>query len=230
MKPEYANAFLNSHQWLLVVLFLLQELCKAHGHSIQQNSRSLLPALRSLQKAITRLHQDLSDICSSNEYLLRYLCSSSTKIWWALDWLFGKPYYAYNYFFESWFCRNLQHYFIMFTIFVWKALMLLHYCSNINLKWNLLGFELFLSFFFYFLIFFMLFPKSLWGWFLFFSLFICMHSMLSKQPCILHMKKISDLRLSFWKCDWFWMFFLLSMPHRILWQEAIGTIWLENHT
>ncbi|OVA00485.1 WD40 repeat [Macleaya cordata] len=56
-----------------------QELCKAHGHLIQQNSRSLLPALRSLQKAITRLHQDLADTCSSNEYLLRYLCSTGTK-------------------------------------------------------------------------------------------------------------------------------------------------------
>ncbi|WOL14635.1 periodic tryptophan protein [Canna indica] len=57
-----------------------QELCKAHGHAIQQNSRSLLPSLRSLQKAISKLHQDLTDTCSSNEYLLRYLCSTSTKM------------------------------------------------------------------------------------------------------------------------------------------------------
>ncbi|KAH6800621.1 periodic tryptophan protein 2 [Perilla frutescens var. hirtella] len=54
-----------------------QELCKAHGNSIQQNSRNLLPALKSLQKAVTRLHQDLADTCSSNEYMLRYLCSTS---------------------------------------------------------------------------------------------------------------------------------------------------------
>ncbi|KAA8541879.1 hypothetical protein F0562_023031 [Nyssa sinensis] len=61
------------------ILRWCQELCKAHGHTIQQNSRNLLPALKSLQKAITRLHQDLADTCSSNEYLLRYLCSTSTK-------------------------------------------------------------------------------------------------------------------------------------------------------
>ncbi|KVH98016.1 G-protein beta WD-40 repeat-containing protein [Cynara cardunculus var. scolymus] len=55
------------------------ELSKCHGHSIQQNSRNLLPSLKSLQKAITRLHQDLGDTCASNEYLLRYLCSTSSK-------------------------------------------------------------------------------------------------------------------------------------------------------
>ncbi|KAK6148948.1 hypothetical protein DH2020_016473 [Rehmannia glutinosa] len=61
------------------ILRWCQELSKAHGNSIQQNSRNLLPALKSLQKAITRLHQDLADTCSSNEYMLRYLCSTSNK-------------------------------------------------------------------------------------------------------------------------------------------------------
>ncbi|KAK9101926.1 hypothetical protein Sjap_019180 [Stephania japonica] len=61
------------------ILRWCQELCKTHGQLIQQNSRSLLPALRSLQKVITRLHQDLSDTCSFNEYSLRYLCSTSHK-------------------------------------------------------------------------------------------------------------------------------------------------------
>ncbi|EYU21608.1 hypothetical protein ABFS82_09G095600 [Erythranthe guttata] len=56
-----------------------QELFKAHGDSIQQNSRKLSPAMKSLQKAITMLHQDLADTCSSNEYMLRYLCSTSNK-------------------------------------------------------------------------------------------------------------------------------------------------------
>ncbi|KAL6497063.1 U3 snoRNP protein [Orobanche gracilis] len=55
------------------------EICKAHGNTIQQNSRNLLPALRSLQKSVTRLHQDLADTCSSNEYMLQYLCSTSNK-------------------------------------------------------------------------------------------------------------------------------------------------------
>ncbi|VFQ66872.1 unnamed protein product [Cuscuta campestris] len=61
------------------ILIWCQEICKAHGQSIQQNSRNLLPALKSLQKAITRLHQDLADTCSSNEYMLRYLCSTSSS-------------------------------------------------------------------------------------------------------------------------------------------------------
>ncbi|XP_061344011.1 periodic tryptophan protein 2 isoform X2 [Gastrolobium bilobum] len=61
------------------MLIWCQELCKAHGNSIQQNSRNLLPSLKSLQKAITTIHQDLADTCSSNEYMLRYLCSSAAE-------------------------------------------------------------------------------------------------------------------------------------------------------
>ncbi|KAJ4952632.1 hypothetical protein NE237_029464 [Protea cynaroides] len=70
---------LESCPHLEFILRWCEELCKVHGHSIQQNSRSLIPALRSLQKSITRLHQDLADTCSSNEYLLQYLCSMGTK-------------------------------------------------------------------------------------------------------------------------------------------------------
>ncbi|MBA0587545.1 periodic tryptophan protein 2 [Gossypium raimondii] len=61
------------------VLQWCQELCKLHGNSIQQNSRNLQPVLKSLQKAITRIHQDLADTCALNEYMLRYLCSVSVK-------------------------------------------------------------------------------------------------------------------------------------------------------
>ncbi|KAF2297613.1 hypothetical protein GH714_000197 [Hevea brasiliensis] len=70
---------LESCPHLEFILRWCQELCKAHGNSIQQNSRNLLPYLKSLHKAITRIHQDLADTCSSNEYLLRYLCSASNK-------------------------------------------------------------------------------------------------------------------------------------------------------
>ncbi|KAK9141647.1 hypothetical protein Syun_011047 [Stephania yunnanensis] len=52
------------------ILRWCQELCKTHGQSIQQNSRSLLPALRSLQKAITRLHQDLADTWNRNDRMM----------------------------------------------------------------------------------------------------------------------------------------------------------------
>lgn len=70
---------LESCAHLEFILRWCQELCKIHGNSIQQNSRNLLPSLKSLQKAITRIHQDLADTCSSNEYMLRYLCSTSSK-------------------------------------------------------------------------------------------------------------------------------------------------------
>jgi periodic tryptophan protein 2 len=60
-------------------MVLLQELCKVDGIYIQQNSRTLLPALKSLQKSITKIHQDLADTCSSNEYMLKYLCAAGTK-------------------------------------------------------------------------------------------------------------------------------------------------------
>ncbi|CAI0450777.1 unnamed protein product [Linum tenue] len=70
---------LESCPHLEFMLSWCQELCKAHGISIQQQSRNLLPALKFLQKAITRIHQDLADTCSSNEYMLKYLCSTTTS-------------------------------------------------------------------------------------------------------------------------------------------------------
>ncbi|CAL1405489.1 unnamed protein product [Linum trigynum] len=70
---------LESCPHLEFILNWCQELCKAHGNSIQQQSRNLLPALKFLQKAITRIHQDLADTCSSNEYMLKYLCSTTTS-------------------------------------------------------------------------------------------------------------------------------------------------------
>ncbi|XP_078431883.1 periodic tryptophan protein 2 [Wolffia australiana] len=67
---------LESCPHLELVLIWCQELCKIHGDFIQRNSHDLFTALRYLHKSITRLHQDLSDMCSSNEYLLKYLCST----------------------------------------------------------------------------------------------------------------------------------------------------------
>jgi len=70
---------LESCPHLEFILLWSQELCKVDGSYIQQNSRTLLPALKSLQKSITKLHQDLADTCSSNEYMLKYLSSAGTK-------------------------------------------------------------------------------------------------------------------------------------------------------
>lgn len=50
-----------------------------HGAALQSSGSSgaaaALPALRSLQKALTRLHEDLASTCEANLYSLRYLAS-----------------------------------------------------------------------------------------------------------------------------------------------------------
>ncbi|XP_074285604.1 periodic tryptophan protein 2 [Silene latifolia] len=76
---EALTELMEGCPFLEFILRWCQEIGKAHGLSIQQNSRKLLPALKSLQKAITILHQDLAETCSSNEYTLRYLCSTSIE-------------------------------------------------------------------------------------------------------------------------------------------------------
>ncbi|WJX82479.1 U3 snoRNP protein [Trifolium repens] len=76
---EALASLLEKCPHLEFILRWSQELCKSHANSIQQNSRNLLPSLKSLQKSITSIHQDLADTCSSNEYMLRYLCSSSAS-------------------------------------------------------------------------------------------------------------------------------------------------------
>lgn len=51
-----------------------------HGAAIQASGAgagSALPALRSLQKALTRLHEDLAATCEGNMYALEYLCSAA---------------------------------------------------------------------------------------------------------------------------------------------------------
>ncbi|KAK1579033.1 hypothetical protein Q3G72_035076 [Acer saccharum] len=58
---EALAELLESCPHLEFILRWYQELCKSHGSSIQQNSRNLLPSLKSLQKAITRIHQELAD-------------------------------------------------------------------------------------------------------------------------------------------------------------------------
>ncbi|KAK1311629.1 hypothetical protein QJS10_CPA07g00836 [Acorus calamus] len=60
---EVFSDLLENCPHLEFLLQWCQELCKAHGNFIKQNSRGLLPSLRSLQKAITRLHQDLAETC-----------------------------------------------------------------------------------------------------------------------------------------------------------------------
>ncbi|KAK7303555.1 hypothetical protein RJT34_14462 [Clitoria ternatea] len=55
-----------------------QGISKAHGISILQSSRNLGPSLKSLHKPMSG-QQHLVDTTSSNEYMLRYICSLSAK-------------------------------------------------------------------------------------------------------------------------------------------------------
>jgi hypothetical protein len=51
-----------------------------HGAAIQSSGvGGALPALRSLQKALTRLHEDLAATCEGNMYTLEYLCSAGKQ-------------------------------------------------------------------------------------------------------------------------------------------------------
>jgi periodic tryptophan protein 2 len=57
----------------------LHALCVAHGAALQQTGLSAAgaaPALRGLQKALGRMHADLSAACDANLYTLRYLTAA----------------------------------------------------------------------------------------------------------------------------------------------------------
>ncbi|PRW59321.1 periodic tryptophan 2-like protein [Chlorella sorokiniana] len=52
-------------------------ICVRHGAAIQAGgSAAALPALRSLQKALTRLHEDLAATCEANQYALEYITTA----------------------------------------------------------------------------------------------------------------------------------------------------------
>ena len=58
----------------------VKALCVRHGAAIQSSGvGGALPALRALQKALTRLHEDLAATCEGNMYTLEYLCSAGKQ-------------------------------------------------------------------------------------------------------------------------------------------------------
>ncbi|KAL3685326.1 hypothetical protein R1sor_003348 [Riccia sorocarpa] len=70
------TGFLETTPHLEFLLEWCQEICVAHGRTILTKNKELLPLLRSLQKSLTRMHEDLSSVCSTNQYLLQYVCSA----------------------------------------------------------------------------------------------------------------------------------------------------------
>lgn len=55
-------------------------LCTRHGAAVQAAAGAALPALRSLQKALTRLHEDLAATCERNLYELEYLATAGQAL------------------------------------------------------------------------------------------------------------------------------------------------------
>ncbi|CAM6092951.1 unnamed protein product [Calypogeia fissa] len=75
------TGFLDNSPHLEFLLEWCQEICVAHGRSILTRNKELLPGLRALQKSLTRMHEDLASVCSTNHYLLQYLCSAPAQEW-----------------------------------------------------------------------------------------------------------------------------------------------------
>ena len=42
----------------------------------KEGSRHLLPAMRAIQKGVTRVHEDLTQSCGANTFLLQFLISA----------------------------------------------------------------------------------------------------------------------------------------------------------
>ncbi|KAL2653450.1 hypothetical protein R1flu_021578 [Riccia fluitans] len=74
------TGFLESTPHLEFLLEWCQEICMAHGRTILTKNKELLHLLRSLQKSLTRMHEDLASVCSTNQYLLQYVCSAPAPV------------------------------------------------------------------------------------------------------------------------------------------------------
>lgn len=70
-----ANALASSPH-LEFWLDWLQHICTAHGAVIQASLASMQTPLRSLQRIVAQLYDQLSSLCNSNVYSLQYLCQA----------------------------------------------------------------------------------------------------------------------------------------------------------
>lgn len=58
----------------------MQEVVVIHGKTLEARQAQMLPALRGLQKSLISVHEDLSDLCSTNLYMLQYLCTAPSPL------------------------------------------------------------------------------------------------------------------------------------------------------
>ncbi|KAJ2858697.1 U3 snoRNP protein [Coemansia erecta] len=71
---------IESSQLLEFHLRWISGLLSNHGTFVKTRSASLQPVLRTLQRGVTRLHQDIGSVCDKNQYLLKYLLVQGKRI------------------------------------------------------------------------------------------------------------------------------------------------------
>ncbi|KAJ1871473.1 U3 snoRNP protein, partial [Coemansia sp. RSA 486] len=71
---------IESSQLLEFHLRWISGLLSNHGTFVKTRSASLQPVLRTLQRGVTRLHQDIGSVCDKNQYMLKYLLVQGKRL------------------------------------------------------------------------------------------------------------------------------------------------------
>ncbi|KAA6423408.1 MAG: WD40 repeat [Trebouxia sp. A1-2] len=78
--PQVLSAlasYLADSPHLEFLLSWLRDICIKHGRSLQNEKAAvIMPVIRSLQRVLSKTHEDLSAACDSNQYTLQYLCAA----------------------------------------------------------------------------------------------------------------------------------------------------------
>lgn len=70
-------SYLADSPHLEFLLSWLRDICIKHGRSLQNEKAAvIMPAIRSLQRVLSKTHEDLSAACDNNQYMLQYLCAA----------------------------------------------------------------------------------------------------------------------------------------------------------
>lgn len=70
-------SYLADSPHLEFLLCWLRHVCVKHGKTLQNEKAAVvMPAIRSLQRVLSKSHEDLSAACDSNLYTLQYLCAA----------------------------------------------------------------------------------------------------------------------------------------------------------
>ena len=70
-------SYLTDSPHLEFLLSWLKHICIRHGRTLQNEKASVvMPAIRAMQRVLSKTHEDLSAACDSNLYTLQYLCAA----------------------------------------------------------------------------------------------------------------------------------------------------------